>query len=105
MKCNNLLTLGVRSVLVGLLISGLGTSARSADSIPNVTGGSQPSAEMRRAPVPLVRNVPSVLRTSPAVEPAGQTEPSESKPYDGLGRKAAKAAVEAAGRLTVGLSK
>jgi hypothetical protein len=106
MKCNNFLLLRVLPVLAGLSVSGLTTSADSADHI--LTGtlndtSSGPSVEMRRPPVPLVRNVLGPPRPNPAVEPTDEAEPVQPKAYRGLDSRAAKAAVEADGykRVTI----
>jgi hypothetical protein len=68
---------------------------------PSVRAGSNPALELRRDPVPLVRNVQaSPASTASAKAPAAAVE---EQPQDDLERRAAKAAVELDGykRVTI----
>jgi hypothetical protein len=114
---NNLLVLGMLWG-VGFLLTNSGP-AHAADTVPeiksNATGGSG-AIEMRRAPVPLVREIMTTPRPPvPTAEPASPPPTAAAEPTGGTGREeppvrdapladgAARAAVEADGykRVTV----
>ena len=114
---NNLLVLGMLWG-VGFLLTNSGP-AHGADTAPAIKSnatGSSGAIEMRRAPVPLVREIMTTPRPPvPTVEPASRPPSAAAEPTGGAGTEeppvrdarladgAAKAAVEADGykRVTV----
>src|SRR5262249_8350875 len=105
---NNFLILGTLTALGWVFVNGPPPSteltakspvSRVAATGPSVTSydsaGRRPALEMRRDPVPLVRNV-RVSPASPVASASNETStaPIEQQAQDDLDRRAAKAAVE-----------
>ena len=113
---NNLFVLVMLWGVVCLLTnSGPAYGADTAPAIKSNATGSSGAIEMRRAPVPLVREITTPWSPAPTVEPASKLPAAAAKPTGGAGAEeppardallaegAAKAAVEADGykRVTV----
>ena len=101
---------------VGCLLANSGPAygADAAPAIKSNATGSSGAIEMRRAPVPLVREITTPWSPAPTVEPASKLPAAAAKPTGGAGAEeppardvlraeGAKAAVEADGykRVTV----
>ena len=111
---NNILILGTLTALGWAFVNGPPPStelkawpaasrvpATDASLVPYITADRGPALEMRREPVPIVRNV----RVSPAPPVSAETQPAAAEPsaQDDLDKRAAKAAAELDGykRVTI----